>query len=108
MLPQKKVFTRNFTRYTKATYLCGIYTFFCGFKSRFYDAFLKITGRTPIEIKHQIQAYKAEFLLKNTDLTVEDITHRVGYYSVANFRKMFLSRYQATNLREYRKQAKEE
>lgn len=77
-------------------------------KSRFYDAFLKITGRTPIEIKHQIQAYKAEFLLKNTDLTVEDITHRVGYYSVANFRKMFLSRYQATNLREYRKQAKEE
>lgn len=77
-------------------------------KSRFYDAFLKITGRTPIEIKHQFQAYKAEFLLKNTDLTIEDITRRVGFYSTAHFRKVFRSRYSNTSLREFRKQNKEE
>ncbi len=77
-------------------------------KSRFYEAFVKITGSTPIEAKHQIQAYKAEMLLKNTDLTVEDITHRLGFYSVAHFRKVFKSRYNTVSLREYRKLARKE
>ena len=62
-------------------------------KSRFYEAFSKATGLSPIKMKHRIQAYKAELLLISTDLSIEEITKKLGFLSSAHFRKVFRSRY---------------
>ena len=56
---------------------------------RFYSAFNEIVGMTPIKMKHKIQASKAEFLLLNTDLSIDEIAHNVGFESTAHFRKVF-------------------
>lgn len=62
-------------------------------KSTFYTVFEEITGSTPILTKHRFQAYKAEILLANTDLSIEEIARKTGFNSVAHFRKVFKSRY---------------
>ena len=62
-------------------------------KSTFYTVFEDITGSTPILTKHRFQAYKAEILLANTDLSIEEIARKTGFNSVAHFRKVFKSRY---------------
>lgn len=60
---------------------------------RFYSLFNQIVGTTPIKMKHKIQASKAEFLLKSTDLSIDEIAHSVGFESTAHFRKVFNSLY---------------
>lgn len=65
-------------------------------ESGFYAAFKKITGLTPIEKKHAIQAQKAEILLKTTNLSVEDICDKIGFNSVKHFRNVMLKRYNQT------------
>lgn len=72
-------------------------------KSRFYDAFLKLTGVSPINMKHRLQAYKAEFLLKETELSIEEITKKLGFLSTAHFRKVFHSHYGTMPPLKYRK-----
>lgn len=62
-------------------------------RSGFYNIFQEVVGCTPIQTKHRFQAYKAEILLKTTDLTVDEIAERVGFQSTAHFRKVFYSRY---------------
>lgn len=62
-------------------------------RSGFYNIFQKVVGYTPIQTKHRFQAYKAEILLKTTDLTIDEISERVGFQSTAHFRKVFYSRY---------------
>ncbi len=65
-------------------------------ESGFYAAFKKITGLTPIEKKHAIQAQKAEILLKTTNLSIEDICDKIGFNSVKHFRNVMLKRYNQT------------
>ncbi len=62
-------------------------------KSSFYTAFKELTGVTPIQAKHRIHAMKAEKLLIDTDLLVDDVAHNLGFNSTAHFRKVFSERY---------------
>lgn len=62
-------------------------------RSAFYDVFQRVVGCTPIQTKHRFQAQKAEILLKSTDLTIDEISEKVGFQSTAHFRKVFHSRY---------------
>ncbi len=50
--------------------------------------FRKHLGKTPVEIRHQILAEKAEKLLISTDLSVEDISNSLGISSSSYFRKI--------------------
>ncbi len=62
-------------------------------ESRFFIAFKECVGITPIQMKHRIQATKAEKLLIDTNLSIEEIAQKVGFNSTAHFRKVFYSRY---------------
>ena len=63
---------------------------YCGMSERrFYATFKQFTGVTPIQMKHKIQGTKAELLLKNTHLSVEEIANEVGFASETHFRKIF-------------------
>ena len=73
-------------------------------KSRFYEAFLTIVGVPPIKMKHRLQAYKGELLLKSTDLSIEEITKKLGFLSEAHFRKVFHSRYGECSPLKFRKE----
>ena len=58
-------------------------------ESRFYVVFNEATGMTPIKMKHKIQTAKAELMLLNTDLSIDEIAHNLGFESTAHFRKIF-------------------
>lgn len=62
-------------------------------ESRLYIAFKDCIGITPIQMKHRIQATKAEKLLSSTNLSIDEIAQKVGFNSTAHFRKIFHSRY---------------
>lgn len=62
-------------------------------ESRFYSVFNEVVGMTPIKMKHKIQTTKAEFLLKSTDLSIDEIAHKIGFESTAHFRKVFNDHY---------------
>lgn len=62
-------------------------------ESRLYIAFKDCVGITPIQMKHRIQATKAEKLLRTTTLSIDEIAQKVGFNSTAHFRKVFYSRY---------------
>lgn len=65
-------------------------------RSRFHTVFKEVTGRTFIKEKHRIQAFKAEVLLRSTDMSIEEISKTVGFSSVRHFRKVFKERYNCT------------
>lgn len=65
-------------------------------ESGFYTAFREIVGTTPIEEKHRQKAIKAETLLLSTDLSVDEISLKVGFSSTQHFRKIFKKRYGVT------------
>ena len=68
----------------------------CGMsESRFRAAFNKILGVSPIQMKHRIQSVKADTLLKTTDLSVDEIANRVGYFSSNQLRNVMKKRYGA-------------
>ncbi len=71
-------------------------------ESGFYTAFREIVGTTPIEEKHRQQAIKAESLLLATDLSIDEISLKVGFSSTQHFRKIFKNRYGVTP-KEFRK-----
>ena len=61
----------------------------CGMsESGLYAFFKSYAQTTPIEYKNRIQTEKAITLLASTDLTIEEISDRVGFQSVAYFRKI--------------------
>lgn len=55
-------------------------------ESGLYAAFREVTGRTPVEEKHRVQAELATRLLETTDLSVEEISDRLGFSSPTYFR----------------------
>lgn len=57
-------------------------------ESGLYAAFKEVTGHTPVEEKHRIQVEKAVLLLTTTDLSVEEISFRLGFSSPAYFRRI--------------------
>ena len=71
-------------------------------ESKFYSVFNSVVGMTPIKMKHKIQTSKAETLLKSTDLSIDEIAHRVGFESTAHFRKVF-NEYYGLSPKEMRK-----
>lgn len=62
---------------------------YCGMSESGLYAFFKAkAGMTPIEMKNQMQAERAVNLLLTTDLSVEEISCRLGYRSIAHFRRI--------------------
>ncbi|MBQ9113185.1 MAG: helix-turn-helix transcriptional regulator [Clostridia bacterium] len=61
----------------------------CGMSESGLYAFFRTHARsTPIDMKNKIQAEKAVTLLRTTDASVEEISDRVGFQSVAYFRRI--------------------
>ena len=62
----------------------------CGIsESTLYTRFRRHLGHTPAEARHRILAEKAGELLATSDLSVEEISDRLGFSSPAWFRKVF-------------------
>ncbi len=59
----------------------------------FYSLFRKNIGISPIEMKQKLQATKAEQLLKNTNLSIDEIAEQVGFSSTSHFRSVFRRRF---------------
>ena len=57
--------------------------------SGFFKLFKSATGVTPIKYKHNIMIQNALDLLAHTDLTIEEISEKVGFSSSNYFRKIF-------------------
>ena len=58
-------------------------------RARFADRFSSMVGATPIGYLTEWRLTKARRLLRDTDLTVEDIALRCGYASVPSFSRRF-------------------
>lgn len=90
---QKIEKTLDFMR-TNSKYSIPQLAAYCGMSERhFYALFKEFTGLTPIQMKHKIQATKAEILLRTTELSIEEIVKQVGLESDSHFRKIFKERY---------------
>ena len=61
----------------------------CG--SGFFKLFKATTGVTPIAYKHNIMVQNALNLLSHTDLTIDEISEKVGFSSSNYFRKVFFN-----------------
>lgn len=59
--------------------------------SGFFKLFKEATGVTPIAYKHNIMVQNALDLLAHSDLTVEEISAKVGFSSSNYFRKVFFA-----------------
>lgn len=64
--------------------------------------FKQITGDTVYKYVQQVRVKEAEYLLKNTDKSILEITHQVGYHNPSKFANLFKKYYQLTPLK-YRK-----
>lgn len=58
-------------------------------KSRFCFLFKAVAGETCIEYLNRVRIEKAKELLKNTSLSITEISFNVGYYTTSNFNKNF-------------------
>lgn len=63
----------------------------CVSESGLYGMFRKELGETPITVKNKILAERAEFLLQTTDMSVEEVSERLGFSSSGYFRKVIRS-----------------
>ena len=59
-------------------------------KSRFCFIFKAVAGETYIEYLNAVRIEKAKELLKNSSLSITEISYSVGYYTIANFNKNFI------------------
>jgi AraC-like DNA-binding protein len=57
-------------------------------ESGLYAFFKTYGGTTPIKVKNRIQAERAVSLLAFTDMSIEEISDRLGFQSTAYFRKI--------------------
>ncbi len=79
---------------------------YCGIsESGLYSTFSREGGQTPNGLRQQILAKKAAELLQTTDMSVEDVSSRLGFSSSSYFRKV-LKKHTGMTPRELRKQAK--
>ena len=62
----------------------------------FMRVFKKYTGRTIVEFLTEYRLEKSKELLKNDDLTVEDVAYRVGFSSNSYFIRKFRDMYKVT------------
>jgi len=46
-------------------------------------------GETPLEFLQKARVERAKRLLETTDLSVDEIVHRVGYADASSFRRLF-------------------
>ena len=53
-------------------------------------------GLSPVELKNQILSQKAAELLRSTDLSIEEISDRLGFCTSAYFRKIFKEQFGKT------------
>ena len=61
----------------------------CGMSESGLYAYVKRqTGKTPVELKNSIRAKQAKELLRTTDLSVEEISTRLGIHTAAYLRKL--------------------
>ena len=58
-------------------------------ESSLYGFFRKNVGKTPVELKQELQAERAAALLSETELSVEEIAAACGFHTAAYFRKIF-------------------
>lgn len=76
---------------------------YCGTsESGLYTSFRTHLGKTPVQVQHRLLCDKARELLSATDLTVEEISNRLGFSSTAYFRKIFRAQ-TGTTPTDYRK-----
>ena len=69
---------------------------YCDMSTRRFNAvFKEALNVTPVQMKEKFQAIKAELLLKSTDLSIEEIANRVGYFSTNQLRNVIKKRYAA-------------
>ena len=59
-------------------------------KRSFDRRFRKATGQSPLVYIQALRVEHAKFLLETTDLSIEDISYRIGYEDVRYFRRLFL------------------
>ena len=65
---------------------------FCGMsESSLYGFFRKTVGKTPVELKKELQIERAAHLLSSTELSIEEISAQSGFKTAAYFRKVFRS-----------------
>ncbi len=57
--------------------------------SLFRKAFKKYTGLSPMQYHTSLRLKQANFLLTNTDLSIKEISYRLGFCSVFYFSKLF-------------------
>ena len=57
-------------------------------ESGLYAAFRCVKGYTPVEAWHRVLVERAEVLLTSTDLSVEEISRRLGFCPASYFRKI--------------------
>ena len=62
-------------------------------ESGFFKLFKKTTGVTPITYKHNTMIQHALELLSNTDLSIEEVSSKVGFSSSDYFRTVFFDQY---------------
>ena len=70
-------------------------------QSRFFTLFKRETGMTPIEYKNRICVKNAEKLIASGDLSIEEISERLGFNSSSYFRRTFRA-YTGKSPREYK------
>ena len=58
-------------------------------RSRFYQAFRSVMGVTPLQYVTRSRMLRARYLLRNTDLSVAEIAHIVGYPDELYFSRLF-------------------
>ena len=65
-------------------------------ESRFYNLFSQHMKYTPIEYRNLLRAYEAGSLLRDTGLSVEEISARLGFESPEYFRRVFKKHYHSS------------
>ena len=57
--------------------------------SRLFHLFAKYLGKTPVTFRNELRIQKATGLLKNTKMTIEEISGETGFSSAIYFREVF-------------------
>jgi AraC-like DNA-binding protein len=65
-------------------------------RATFVRTFSQATGTTYMQFELHLRLSSAMYLLRTTDLPIEDIATRTGFYDRSHFRRHFQARYQMT------------
>ena len=71
-------------------------------ESQFSRRFIRVFGVSPIAYKHRIRSHVASELLYHTDLSLQEISLRLGYLTYTDFYRMF-KKHHGISPNEYRK-----